>query len=123
MSMLADVSDTPLYNTAAVVQRTGVPATTIRAWERRYGYPKPSRDVGGQRLYSERDIEALLWLADQTAQGVAISRAVEILRGGHARATSVEPVATHGGRSFDVLRHELGQALLGLDAGRSEAIF
>ncbi|MGI9146471.1 MAG: MerR family transcriptional regulator [Chloroflexota bacterium] len=120
--MLADISDTPLYNTAAVVQRTGVPATTIRAWERRYGYPKPVRDTGGQRLYSERDIQALIWLDDQTAHGVAISRAVEILRGGHARAEPVERTRSHTGRSFEMVRDELGQALLGLDAGRAEAI-
>lgn len=120
--MLSETSDTPLYNTAAVVQRTGVPAGTIRAWERRYGYPKPIRDAGGQRLYSERDIHALLWLIDQTAHGVAISRAVEILRGGHARAEPVERIASQDGRSFEVVRHELGQALLGLDSGRAEAI-
>ena len=82
--MPAEISDTPLYNTSAVVQRTGVPATTVRAWERRYGYPKPHRDSAGQRLYSEHDIQAIRWLSDQTTHGVAISRAVEMLRGGHA---------------------------------------
>ena len=82
--MSTDDSDTPLYNIAAVVQRTGVPATTIRAWERRYAYPKPHRDEGGQRLYSEHDVETIRWLLDQTTQGVAISRAVDMLRNGHA---------------------------------------
>ena len=68
-----DAVDAALYNTAAVVRRTGVRATTVRAWERRYGYPKPRRDAAGQRLYSERDIDSIRWLSAQTAQGVAIS--------------------------------------------------
>jgi hypothetical protein len=49
-------------------------------------------------------------------------RAVEILRGGPARAEPVERVLSQDGRSFEVLRHKLGQALLGLDPGRAEAI-
>jgi MerR family transcriptional regulator, light-induced transcriptional regulator len=121
--MPAEVSDTPLYNTSAVVQRTGVPATTIRAWERRYGYPKPHRDTGGQRLYSEHDIQAIRWLSDQTTRGLAISRAVDMLRGGHAGPDTVAvPLASRGGRSFEAVRVELGQALLGLDADRGELI-
>src|SRR5438045_9735219 len=84
-SMPSDSSETPLYNIAAVVQRTGVPATTIRAWERRYDYPKPHRGDHGQRLYSERDVESIGWLLDQTRHGVAISRAVAMVRGWHAR--------------------------------------
>jgi DNA-binding transcriptional MerR regulator len=121
--MPSDVTDTPLFNIAAVVQRTGVPATTIRAWERRYGYPKPRRDAGGQRLYSERDIKEIGWLAEQTAHGVAISRAVEMLRGGHAVPSPVvEAAAARGGRSFETLQAELGDALLGLDADRADGI-
>ena len=119
----SSTSDSPLYNTAAVVQRTGVPATTIRAWERRYGYPKPWRDTAGQRLYSEREIEGIRWLADQTASGVAISRAVNILRAGRAQAGSAS--ATPDGRSprsFAALRADLLQALLAFDARRADAV-
>jgi methanogenic corrinoid protein MtbC1 len=118
-----NASDAPLYNTAAVVQRIGVPATTIRAWERRYGYPLPERDASGQRLYSERDIEGIRWLSEQTSQGIAISRAVAMLRSGYAaptRATNVAPAAAP--RSFASLRAELLSALLALDATRAEAI-
>jgi methanogenic corrinoid protein MtbC1 len=121
--MSSDVSDTPLYNIAAVVQRANVAATTIRAWERRYAYPKPHRDEGGQRLYSEQDIQAIRWLADQTTHGVAISRAVEMLRGGHVALHNVaEQVPAQGGRSFEALQADLGQALLGLDANRAELV-
>lgn len=122
MQGLSSASDTPLYNTAAVVQRTGVPAATIRAWERRYGYPKPRRDTGGQRLYSERDIQSIRWLSDQTAQGVAISRAVAMLRGGHAAPGQSSAAATQAPRSFASLRSDVLQALLALELDRAEAL-
>jgi methanogenic corrinoid protein MtbC1 len=121
--MPAQDADAPLYNTAAVVQRTGVPATTFRAWERRYGYPKPRRNEGGRRLYSEHDMQAIRWLSDQTTHGVAISRAVDMLRGGHGGPESVTAeVPARGGRSFEVVRAELSQALLALNADRGELI-
>lgn len=66
----------PEYNTRAVVQKTGVPADTFRAWERRYGLPRPTRTAGNQRLYSERDIAVIAWLREQTRDGLSISRAV-----------------------------------------------
>jgi methanogenic corrinoid protein MtbC1 len=118
-----DPSDAALYNTAAVVQRTGVPATTIRAWERRYGYPKPRRDAGGQRLYSERDIEGIRWLSDQTTHGVAISRAIAMLRSGYGGpgSSTAAAVAT-APRSFATLRSEILKALMVLHPGRAEAV-
>jgi len=69
-----------LYNTRAVVQSTDVPADTFRAWERRYGLPRPHRTSGNQRLYSERDIGVISWLRDRTNEGMTISQAVNRLR-------------------------------------------
>jgi len=121
---LGEADAAALYNTAAVVQRTGVPATTFRAWERRYGYPKPDRDAGGQRLYSERDIEAIRWLSVQTAHGVAISRAVAMLRSGYAAAEHPGPPSrlTPAARSFAAVRADLLRALLDLDIGQPESV-
>ena len=113
--------DAPLYNTAAVVQRTGLAPATFRAWERRYHFPRPFRTPTRQRLYSERDIAALRWLAEQTRQGVAISRAVEILRSG--RASLAETGAPARTRQYlDELRARLTEALLGFDTERAETI-
>jgi DNA-binding transcriptional MerR regulator len=120
-----DPADGAAYNTAAVVQRTGVPATTFRAWERRYGYPKPRRDAGGQRLYSERDIEGIRWLSQQTAQGVAISRAVAMLRSGHAappQALQNAPATLHVVRSLAVVCSDLLESLLAYDIRRAELV-
>jgi MerR family transcriptional regulator, light-induced transcriptional regulator len=115
-----DAVDAPLYNTAAVVQRTGVPAATIRAWERRYAFPKPHRDASGQRLYSERDIQAIRWLQSQTEQSVSISRAVAMLRQGYAQPAALSP--DQGPRSFESLRQDLRATLLAFDAAGAEAV-
>jgi methanogenic corrinoid protein MtbC1 len=78
-NFLAQFSTTPLYNTKAVAQETGVPADTFRAWERRYGVPHPHRTDGGHRLYSERDIAIIRWLRDRTAEGLTISQAIALM--------------------------------------------
>jgi DNA-binding transcriptional MerR regulator len=68
------------YNTHAVERMTGVPATTFRAWERRYGLPKPRRLPGGRRIYDERDVAVVRWLREQTESGLSVSLAVAQLR-------------------------------------------
>lgn len=80
MGLFSQLATRPVYNTRAVVLRTGVPADTFRAWERRYGLPSPARTDGNQRLYSDRDIAMIGWLRDQTRSGLTISHAVELFR-------------------------------------------
>ena len=72
------VSTTPAYNLKVVLKETGLPADTLRAWERRYGLPAPQRTQGGHRLYSERDIHTIKWLMARQAEGLSISRAVDL---------------------------------------------
>ena len=93
--MFSHLAGVPVYNTRAVVQRTGVPADTFRAWERRYGIPKPERTSGNQRLYSERDVSVISWLRDQTRRGLTISQAIALYQSeGGARAQI--PEVHHG---------------------------
>lgn len=66
------------FNLKAVVQETGLKPDTLRAWERRYGLPHPTRTAGGHRLYSQRDIDILKWLAARQDEGLSISRAVSM---------------------------------------------
>ncbi len=72
------VSITPAYNLKVVLKETGLPADTLRAWERRYGLPVPQRTQGGHRLYSERDIHTIKWLMARQTEGLSISRAVDL---------------------------------------------
>lgn len=56
-----------------VIQRTGLSADVLRAWEKRYGVVEPRRSEGGQRLYSDEDVERLALLRRATAGGRNIS--------------------------------------------------
>ena len=44
------------YRIHTVAEMTGVPAATLRAWERRYGVPVPARTSSAYRVYSDADI-------------------------------------------------------------------
>jgi len=69
-------SKDPRFNLSYVIRETGLKPDTIRAWERRYGLPHPARSSGGQRLYSEYDLNTLFWLIDRQKEGMRISQAV-----------------------------------------------
>lgn len=75
-----------------MVHQTGVPAPTLRAWERRYGILTPRRAENDYRLYSERDIMLVLWLREQVEVGLTISQAIALLR-------SAEPARRRSRRS------------------------
>jgi len=44
---------------AAVERDTGLTKDTLRVWERRYGFPQPDRDSGGERAYPLDQVEKL----------------------------------------------------------------
>ncbi len=67
-------SQTPRYPVRLVAIRTGLTPHVLRAWERRYGVVMPARSEGGQRLYSDLDIERLRRLRRLTDRGHAIGR-------------------------------------------------
>jgi DNA-binding transcriptional MerR regulator len=54
-----------------------VSPNTLRAWERRFGYPKPQRSAGQHRLYTHGEVAAL---RDALQQGLSISSAVSRAR-------------------------------------------
>jgi MerR family transcriptional regulator, light-induced transcriptional regulator len=66
-----------IFNIGAVTRMTGIPTTTLHAWERRYGFPHaPTRTQSGHRLYSERDIGLLQSVKAQIEQGITARQAV-----------------------------------------------
>lgn len=74
-----DTNKPPLYyNLGAVIRETGLNPDTLRAWERRYNLPQPTRSDGGQRLYSQKDLEILHWLIKKQNTGLRISQAAEL---------------------------------------------
>lgn len=114
---LGRLSTAPVFNTKAVTHETGVPADTFRAWERRYGIPRPQRTAGGHRLYSERDIAIIRWLRDRTDEGMNISQAVMLLEN-----TLVPPAPERESRAVTRLADELVSALTSFDAQQAERL-
>lgn len=56
-----------------VSSRTGLPMETLRAWERRHGFPKPERRQGSnRRLYSAIDIERLVAIKSAIDRGYRV---------------------------------------------------
>jgi len=88
------LSQTPTYNIKVVLNKTGIAADTLRAWERRYGLPVPQRTQGGHRLYSERDIATIKWLLAKQEEGLSISRAVDLWN--EQLASDLDPLANSG---------------------------
>jgi len=62
-------NDEPRHPIRVVAQRTGLSPATLRAWERRYALVEPGRSDGGQRLYSDDDVERLRRLHALTEAG------------------------------------------------------
>lgn len=58
-------------------QETGVPKETLRAWERRYAFPRPHRDSGGERAYTQADIDKLRMVKKLVDRGFRPSAIVE----------------------------------------------
>lgn len=63
-----------LHPIRVVSNRTGLPAELVRAWERRYKVVEPKRSAGGQRLYSDDDIEHLRRLHKAVLAGRSIGQ-------------------------------------------------
>ena len=121
------LGDTPLYNLKAVIQETGLGPETLRAWEHRYGLPRPQRSPGGHRLYSKDDIEMLKWLVARQKEGLSISHAVEMWRNLEKagqnptqQTQSTTQVLNVSGSTLDDLRNGWVTACLAFDEQTAE---
>ena len=63
------------YTVKQVASLTGVPATTLRAWERRYGVVSPARTESRYRHYTDDEVARLRRMADLIADGTPASLA------------------------------------------------
>lgn len=66
----------PTFNIAAVERDTGLSKDTLRVWERRYGFPCPSRDANGDRIYPPEQVEKLRLIRRLLDQGRRPSKIV-----------------------------------------------
>ena len=57
------------FSIAAVERDVGLSKDVLRVWERRYGFPAPSRDDKGERLYPSEQVERLRLIKRLMDQG------------------------------------------------------
>lgn len=72
----------PGLSIQAVSDQLGVPAATIRSWERRYGVLKTPRTVGGHRRYTPVDVAAIRLMRDEVDKGRRPADAAVLVRDG-----------------------------------------
>ncbi|MGI6250109.1 MAG: MerR family transcriptional regulator [Anaerolineaceae bacterium] len=77
MTSIGNFSEEPFFTIKTVQARTNIKPVTLRAWERRYNLLNPVRMPNGYRLYSERDIQLLLWVQRKLDSGFTISQVVQ----------------------------------------------
>lgn len=109
-----------LVRIGELARRAGVPAATLRAWERRYGILEPTRTDGGYRLYGERDERRLKAMLELITEGAAPAEAASrVLAGeadsaGPARPVGSEAAEPPVARAAE-LRDQLFEALARFD--------
>jgi DICT domain-containing protein/predicted DNA-binding transcriptional regulator AlpA len=73
---MASASDPQLLTIGDLAGRTGVPSATLRSWETRYGFPRPTRLAGKHRRYADSDVTAVLEVLHHRGSGLSLEAAV-----------------------------------------------
>ncbi len=114
---------------SAVERETGISKDTLRVWERRYGFPRPVRNLKRERLYPTPQLEKLRMVRQLQDRGF---RAHEVVparmpqlrkllstqtttgkdRGEEPSATVLHLLELLSRREFDELRQELAVTLM-----------
>jgi DNA-binding transcriptional MerR regulator len=69
-----------VYKIGVVSRKTGLSASTLRLWEDQYGLVAPTRSSGGTRLYSDSDLERLLYVRHLVRdRGYALNAIADII--------------------------------------------
>ncbi len=90
------------YRIQAVSKLCAVPPATLRAWERRYGVPVPSRTASAYRLYGDEDIALIIKMRDLVKGGMAAAEAAKVVLSDLPKsAPPMEPDETERSESED----------------------
>jgi len=87
------------YRIGEVARRAGMTTTALRAWERRYDVLSPARSAGGQRLYTDADVERVRQVRRLVETGWTVAAAAERARADVGAeigdGATTEPPAAH----------------------------
>lgn len=102
-----------------LAELTGVPPTTLRAWERRYGLLKPERTPKGHRIYRSKDLQTVRRIVSLLESGQTVGNAVKQLREGKVQ----RPDRNTDASPWSTFRRRLLRAIEGFDELKLDAIY
>jgi len=108
-----------VYNIGIVSKLTNIHGATVRSWERRYGFPQPTRTSAGHRLYSQEDIIRLEWVKAHIAEGMPVRAAIDALRAAQEEGAFTASGGISAGRSLEEIGREL---VVALESGHLEKV-
>ena len=91
---MADTEERTTFGIGDLARRCGVPVTTIRAWEQRYGLLAPSRSPGGHRRFSEEDVRRITAVRMLVSEGVTLAAAARRVMGSDPAQPPLSPPRT-----------------------------
>ncbi len=92
-----------LFSIADIERSTGISRETLRIWERRYGFPAPARDAGGDRRFSGGDLDRLRRIKRLLDQG---HRPGKIVPMSVADLAELDLAMPDGGTAFVASRYD-----------------
>lgn len=104
------------YRIQVAAELSGVPAATLRAWERRYGVPVPRRTASAYRLYHAEDVEQIRRMRVLVEEGVSPAEAARVVRGTPALPEDLAPPEVSNVDGVDLARARLLSAAQRFDA-------
>ncbi len=81
------------YKMGTVTRLTGHSAGLLRIWERRYDLVKPHRTAGGHRMYTQQDLDLLLYIKQRLEEGASIGELAQLGRQALIEAMNERPRA------------------------------
>jgi MerR family transcriptional regulator, light-induced transcriptional regulator len=70
-----------LLRIRTIARLTGIREATLRAWERRYGFPRPHRSENNYRAYTREEVENIRRVAQYIGEGLSVSEAISLVKG------------------------------------------
>lgn len=64
---------------SAAAARTGVSVPALRAWEQRFGFPRPQRLAGGHRRYDEAEVDRIAQVVAERDAGRSLDAAIALV--------------------------------------------
>ena len=99
----------------AFSRRVGVSVDLLRAWERRYGIPRPARRANGHRMYNETDVQVVAAMRRALTAGMPAAEAARVAGSSPAELSP----SVNGSGELSALRSRLRDALTAFEDARA----